>query len=96
MRTMKRFIWMTGFGSLFTAILFAWISPYIIVWYFSPPAELSISCSPAVEWAISTYRKVIFTGFLFGALLSTIGFFAFFRGAPAPNGAQVVPPNSKT
>jgi hypothetical protein len=93
---MKRFFTVVAVGSLISAALFAWFSPYFIVWYFSPPAELSISCSPAVQWGISTYRKFIFTGLLFGALLSTIAFFAFFRGRPAPSSAQVVPPNSKT
>jgi hypothetical protein len=94
MQTVKRFFWMTGFGALLGAILFAWISPYIIVWYFSPPAELSISCSPAVEWAIGTYRKVIFTGVFLGAIISTICFFAFARRKPVPVSAQVVPPKS--
>lgn len=83
MSAMKRFMWFTGLGALVGAIFFAWVSPYIIVWYFSPPAELTISCSPAVEWAISTYRKVIFTGVLLGAIISAIVFFAFFRRAPA-------------
>ena len=92
MKTMKNFFWITGAGALLGAIVFAWVSPYIIVWYFSPPAELSISCSPAVEWAIATYRKVIFTGVLLGALLATIFFFAFRRARPAPSAAQVVPP----
>lgn len=96
MRSMKRFLTVTGVGALLSGLLFAWFSPYFIVWYFSPPAELSISCSPAVQWGISTYRKFIFTGFLFGALVSMIAFFAFFRGRPAPISAQVVPPNSKT
>lgn len=94
MRTLKRFLWMTGIGALVSGIFFAWVSPYIIVWYFSPPAEISISCSPAVQWAIATYRKVIFTGFLLGAFVSMIAFFAFFRGRPAPVAAQIVPPNS--
>lgn len=96
MRSMKRFFTVTGIGALISAALFAWFSPYFIVWYFSPPSELSLSCSPAVQWGISTYRKFIFTGFLFGALLSMIAFFAFFREKPAPKGAQVVPANSKT
>lgn len=91
---MKRFFWMTAFGALFGAILFAWISPYIIVWYFSPPAELSISCSPAVQWAINTYRKVIFTGVFLGALIAAILSLAFFRAKPAPIGAQDVPPKA--
>jgi hypothetical protein len=91
---MKRFFWITAFGALFGAILFAWISPYIIVWYFSPPAELSISCSPAVQWAINTYRKVIFTGVFLGALIAAILSLSFFRAKPAPDGAQDVLPKA--
>lgn len=85
MRTLKRFVWMVIAGSLIGAVLLAWFSPYIIVWYFSPPADLTISCRPAVEWAIVTYRKVIFTGVLLGAIISSILFFAFNpRRKPAP------------
>lgn len=96
MRTMKRFFKVTSVGALISAALFAWFSPYFIVWYFSPPSELALSCSPAVQWGISTYRKFIFTGFLFGALISMVAFFAFFRRGPVPDGAQIVPSNSKT
>ncbi|MGE3261690.1 MAG: hypothetical protein AB7K68_07935 [Bacteriovoracia bacterium] len=76
MRTLKRFLWSIVAGTLVGAVLFAWFSPHIIVWYFSPPADLAISCKPAVEWAIVTYRKVIFTGVLLGAIISAILFFA--------------------
>jgi hypothetical protein len=70
--------------------VFAWLSPNVIAWYFSPPTDLSISCKPAVEWAIQTYRKVLFTGVLLGAIVSAILFFAFYsRGGKS--GAQSVP-----
>lgn len=92
MKATKRFLWTIMGGGLVGALLFAWLSPYIIVWYFSPPADLGISCKPAVEWAIETYRKVMFTGVLLGAIISGILFFAFFRGRGAQS-AQAVPPN---
>ena len=66
------------------AVLFAWLSPYIIVWYFTPPTELAISCKAAVEWAIETYRKVMFTGVILGAIFSGIIFFAFFKRKNPP------------
>lgn len=87
---MKKFMWTLFAGALFGAVLFAWISPSIITWYFSPPADLAISCSPAVQWALATYRKVIFTGMLLGVLVSMILFFAL-RSNKAANAAQVVP-----
>lgn len=76
MRTLKRFIWTLVAGALAGAVALAWFSPHIIVWYFSPPADLAISCKPAVVWAIETYRKVIFTGVLLGTIISAILFFA--------------------
>jgi hypothetical protein len=94
MNTFKRFLWMAGLGALLGSILFAWASPHFIVWYFSPPAELSISCSPAVQWAINSYRKVVFTGLLSGVVVATIFFFASLRRHKAPAGAQAVPPKS--
>lgn len=87
---MKRFLWTVFIGSLLGAVLFAWLSPQIISWYFSPPADLTISCKPAVDWALETYRKVIFTGMLLGAMLAMILFFAL-RSNQALKTAQAVP-----
>jgi hypothetical protein len=78
-------MWTVLFGALLGGFLLAWFSPQIILWYFSPPADLAISCKPAVQWAMDTYRKVIFTGFLLGAIISSILFFVFF-----PKRKQVV------
>ncbi len=94
MNSVKKFLWTLVGGSLLGAILFAWFSPYFIVWYFSPPSDLSISCRPAVEWAIQTYRKVMFTGVLLGAIFSGILFFAF-SGRGKTVGAQDVPPGAQ-
>jgi hypothetical protein len=77
MRSLKRFFWTIVAGALLGAVVLAWFSPQIIIWYYSPPADLAISCKPAVQWAIETYRKVIFTGVLFGVIISGILFFAF-------------------
>lgn len=77
MATVKKFLWTLIFGGLIGAFLFAWLSPSMIVWYFTPPAELGISCASAVEWSIFTYRKVMLTGVLLGVIVSGIGFFVF-------------------
>ncbi len=87
---MRKFIWTIFIGALLGAVLFAWLSPQIISWYFSPPADLAISCRPAVDWALATYRKVIFTGMLLGMMLSTILFFAL-RSNKALKTAQNLP-----
>lgn len=73
---MKKFLWAIFSGATIGAILFAWLSPTIIGWYFTPPADLTFSCAPAVEWGLVTYRKVLFTGILLGAIVASILFFA--------------------
>lgn len=90
MSYVKKFLWTVLCGALLGSVIFAWASPSVIAWYFSPPTDLSISCKPAVEWAIFTYRKVLFTGVLLGGIVSAIFFFAFYsRGGKS--GAQTVP-----
>ncbi|RZA08270.1 MAG: hypothetical protein EOP11_05310 [Proteobacteria bacterium] len=95
MTYVKKLTYTVLIGALLGAVIFAWLSPNVIAWYFSPPTDLSISCKPAVEWAINTYRKVLFTGVLLGAIASAIIFFAFYRPGSRPGGgpsAQDVPP----
>jgi hypothetical protein len=96
MKHLKKFLWMMIAGGLLGALLFAWFSPHLIVWYFSPPSDLSISCKPAVEWAIITYRKIMFTGVLIGAITGGIFFFAFRRSSASGSlTAQGVPPSAQ-
>jgi hypothetical protein len=76
MKTLKRFLWTIAAGALLGAVAFAWFSPGLIEWYFSPPADLALTCKPAVEWGIETYRRVMFAGVLIGAIVSGILFFA--------------------
>lgn len=84
MKATKRFFLFLLVGSLAGAALFAWFSPAMIAWYFSPPADLALSCKPAVDWAIDTYRKVILLGGILGAVASVLLFFAFgTRAKPA-------------
>jgi hypothetical protein len=94
MNSVKRFLWVLIGGGLAGAVVFAWFSPQIIVWYFSPPADSVISCKPAVEWAIETYRKVMFTGVVLGAIFSGILYFAFGgkKVAAAAPGVSDLPP----
>ncbi len=92
MKATKRFFLFLIIGSLAGAAGFAWFSPAVIAWYFSPPADLALSCKPAVDWAIDTYRKVILLGGILGAVGSALLFFAF--GTRAKPAAPVPPPTS--
>jgi hypothetical protein len=76
MTLMKRLLLVLALGALLGGVGFAWFSPRLIEWYFSPPSDLAFSCKPAVEWAITTYRKVIFTGMLMGGIATSLLFFA--------------------
>ncbi|MGZ3694166.1 MAG: hypothetical protein ACXWQO_08190 [Bdellovibrionota bacterium] len=76
MKTTKRFILAVLAGALLGGVVLAWLSPSVLLWYFSPPADLAITCKPAVQWAMVTYRKVILTGILLGAIVSAILFLA--------------------
>lgn len=77
MSRVKNFLWTIAVGGFLGAVCFAWFSPSVISWYFSPPAGAAFSCEPSVNWAIETYRKVIFTGVLLGVITAAILFFAF-------------------
>jgi hypothetical protein len=94
MQGLRRFFWTIIAGALLGVVLFAWASPHVIVWYFSPPADIGISCKPAVGWAIETYRKVLFTGLLLGTIVSGILYFAFGSQRKPEQAAQIVPPDS--
>ncbi len=83
MKSTKRFVYFVLLGALVGAGGFAWFSPGMIEWYFSPPADLALSCKPAVQWAIDTYRKVIFLGGVLGAVGAALLFFAFGTRAKA-------------
>lgn len=90
MKTTKRFFVFIAVGALVGSLAFGWFSPGMIEWYFSPPADLALSCKPAVLWAIETYRKVIILGGIVGALGAVLLFFAFaMRAKPA---VQAPPP----
>jgi len=88
---MKKLFWVAASGGFFGALLTGWLSPHIIVWYFSPPADIGISCQPAVEWAIQVFRKVMLTGVLLFSILAVILNFAFSARRESTAGAQNVP-----
>ena len=73
---MKKFLYVVLFGAVLGGGLFAWFSPTLISWYFTPPADIALSCRPAVDWALVTYRKIIVTGVIIGTMVSSILFFA--------------------
>jgi hypothetical protein len=85
MKNIKRFFLVVFVGALVGSVFTAWFSPGTIEWYFSPPADLALTCKPAVSWAIETYRKVILIGGVAGMVLAALLYLAFgMRSKPVP------------
>lgn len=76
MNAVKNFLNVILIGGILGALIFAWFSPSLISWYYTPPAELVFSCSSTMEWTLSAYRKVMFVGVLLGVISSAILYFA--------------------
>jgi hypothetical protein len=83
---MKNFFYFLLFSALLGAVLVGWFAPSLISWYFTPPADLLITCKPAVEWGMSTYRKSILFGGILGLVMGAIIYFAL------PNSKKPKPP----
>jgi hypothetical protein len=60
-------------GALLGALLATASGPALIAWYFEPPADLGLSCAPAVRWSLG--RLAVFQWW--GAGLGTLGVVAF-------------------
>lgn len=92
MQTIKRFFFTLFFFSLLGAVLVAWFSPQLISWYFTPPADIPLSCKASVDWGILTYRKMLVIGALMGAIAGLVVFLAFVtRKKTAKASAEAAP-----
>ena len=79
MSGLRRFLWTVAAGGFAGAVVAVFFSPALIEWYFTPPAEIGISCKKVVPWTIQAYQRVILAGILMGAILSLLLFFVFNR-----------------
>lgn len=81
---MKKIIYSCGIGALLGTVIVAWLSPSIISWYFTPPADLVVSCKASVDWGIHTYRKASLIGGLAGFILGAIFYFVVIKNKKIP------------
>lgn len=65
----KKLVYWGIFGSLFGAVMVAWISPAFLAWYFAPPVENIVNCSPAVTWALDRFRMLMVVGAVVGGVV---------------------------
>ncbi len=77
-------------GGFICHLLATWLAPSGIAWYFDPPANIGVSCSPAVGWALSRFRTIQFIAFGVGIPIGILGLMATKskRGAASPKQNQ--------
>jgi len=76
---LKRFFRAIFLGTLSGAVLAAWFSPNLIEYWFAPPVEMALNCTPAVQWGLSTYRKMLLLGGSLGFVVTLV--FVVARGS---------------
>ncbi len=76
---LQRFIRTVLLGTLAGAVLAAWFSPQMIEYWFAPPVEMALNCTPAVQWGLVTYRKMLLLGGALGFVVTFV--FVIARGS---------------
>jgi hypothetical protein len=82
---MKKFFYTCLFSALLFSTLTALFSPKAITWYFTPPADMVISCRSAVEWGIDAYRQSVLIGAMVGAIVGAAVYHFFTKKKLEPS-----------
>ncbi len=53
-------------------VIATFFAPRIISWYFRPPVDFGVNCSPATDWAMKNLIKAQFTGAVIGLIAAII------------------------
>ncbi len=61
------------------AMVFSFIAPKSIGWYFEPPVDIGINCRPAADWAMSTLLKGQLIGMGIGIVLGGLLIFLIMK-----------------
>ena len=65
-----RFVLVSCFGAFLGALIFSWLGPKAIAWYFDPPVNMGVSCRSATEWAMTRLLRLQGIGILTGSILA--------------------------
>ena len=68
-------LWLMALFATLGNILTTWLAPIVIVWYWTPPAQLGFNCTEPIQWALSKFRWAQVGGLLAGALLGLVVYF---------------------
>jgi cellobiose-specific phosphotransferase system component IIC len=90
--------WMCG-GALLAVILTTWLAPSVFVWWFTPPAGLTMTfdAPKAIQWGMNRLIHAQMISLLVGAVLGlVVGLLLRRRGAtPPPRSAIPAPAPQK-
>jgi hypothetical protein len=75
----KRALWLTVVGALVGALLSTWVAPKMIAWYWTPPAQMGITCVEPINWALNKLQIAQAVGIGLGAVAGIAAFFAWFK-----------------
>ena len=92
---MRRILTWTFAGALVAIILTTWLAPSVFVWWFTPPAGLTMTfdAPKAVQWGMNRLVHAQVISLIIGALLGfVIGMLLRNRsGSPPPRSATPAP-----
>ena len=86
-------------GALLGIILTTWLAPSVFVWWFTPPAGLTMTfdAPKAVQWGMNRLVHAQMISLLLGAMVGLVlGILVRRRPSPPPRDAVATPSSAKT
>jgi hypothetical protein len=71
-------------GALLGAVLSTWLAPKIIAWYFTPPAQIGLTCVEPIQWALGKLQVAQAVGLILGAAAGIFAYFSLFKRKKTP------------
>jgi hypothetical protein len=80
-------------GALIAVVLTTWLAPSVFVWWFTPPAGLTVAfdAPKAIRWGMNRLVHAQVISLLIGALLGLLAAVLFRRKAATPPPREAVP-----
>jgi hypothetical protein len=72
MNKFKEILYFALGGSFLIHALTLWLGPKYLIWYFTPPVNSGLHCSPSVEWALNQIVKIQLIGAVAGLALGLV------------------------
>ena len=74
---MNRIVIFLLIGTALGSMLSSWLGPKAISWYFTPPINIGIDCSDAIDWALHKLLVTQSVGSAIGFLVGLALYFLF-------------------